>query len=229
LTTLKELLSMNQNPIADIVDTIISSQRISRIPFEELCGFYAALQWGAPLAVVIRASGLDRSTVTHLRNAGNYRSGQFRYPRVAREFATLGKTEFSTKYLTAPIKDRLRVAKAQVDAKAAEPRSTRINLNADAYAAKQTLKDPLGGPDQLVEIVADRGDRPGWTWRDLTPYSETAELRGDPRDHERRFATSKAALAFCKLRFTPTKAQIEDGSYELACNDEWFWRQQKLK
>lgn len=221
---------MDQNPIADIADTIISRQRNSRIPFAELCGFYAALVWGAPLGVVVEAAGLDRSTVAHLRSAGTHRSGQMRYPKVAQEFARLGKAEFSTKYLTAPIRDRLRVAKDRIDRAAIEPRERRINPSADAYAGRQPIKDPTGGPDVTVTIEFDRGDRKGWTWREYAgrpeplPGSDGAfVLRGDPRHEERRFVTSTEAREFCRLRFCPTWDEIGSPEQEATGNDDYFY------
>jgi hypothetical protein len=220
---------MDQNPLADIAGLPISQQRNSRIPFEELCGLYAALQWDVPLGVIIRASELDKSSVYHLRGAGTFRSGQLRYPRVAQEFAKLGKADFSTKYLTAPLKDRLRVAHDEYRRNATMPRLQRISPNASAFAGVHTLKDPLGGPDQTFEIVFDRGERPGWTWRDRNPGAETDELRGDPRDQENRFTKSKYALDFCRLRFVPTEKQVLDGSNEAASDDSWFWAQKKLQ
>jgi hypothetical protein len=224
---------MDQNPLADIVGTPISRQRNSRLSFEELCGFYAAFAWDVELGVIVRASGLDRSTAAHLRNAGQFRSGQTRYPRVAAEFARLGKADFSTKYLTAPLKDRLRVAKLEHDRAAAEPRSNRINFNADAYAGVHAFPNSHFGPDTKVEIVPDRGVRPGWTWRDLSPNRETDELRGDPRTEESRFAKSKAALDFCRLRFMPKDAdfvgEMGFSPAERACDDSWFWSQKKLQ
>lgn len=220
-----------ENPLWDIVETQIATQRSSRVPFEELCGFYAALVWRSPIPVVAIAADLSTPAVYHLAAAGTFRGGQFRYRKVAEEFARLGKDAFSTKYLTAPIKDRLRVAQDQVR-RGRKPikKLVGVNPNAHKYAGLNTLKDPLGGPDKEVWIgfyhATQHGgdwDRTGWAWRAL----DDSTLRGDPRAEEAPFYSSTLAREFCRLRFTPTRDEILAGENEKALDDSWFYRTAK--
>jgi hypothetical protein len=224
-----------ENPIADIVESQITMGRNSRVPFEELCAFYAALQWQAPLPVVARASTLSIPAVYHLQAAGTVRGGQFRYRRVRAEFDRLGKAEFSTKYLTAPIRDRLRVAKAELKAgKAAVKPHLGVNPRANKHQGHNYLEDPRGGPGADVSIefhysVASGGDwdRTGWAWRELTNTDSHLHLRGDPRHEERPFYSSSDAREFCRLRFTPTQAEYDSEEHDRAIDDTWFWSLKK--
>ena len=214
-----------QNPIADIVENQFTIDRRSRVPFEELCAFYAALKWDAAIAVVAQASGLNVSTIAHLNAAGERRGGQIRYPKVRAEFVRLGLEKFSTAYLTAPIRDRLRVATEHIREKRAEPSAIAragVNPRAIKDRGRHAIKDPSGGPDTPIEIAFDYGPKPGWKWR--APSDEAAQSwRGDPRHEERGFATSADVKAFCQTRFGPSDDEIIGGASELATDDSYFW------
>jgi hypothetical protein len=216
---LEALVLKMENPFADIVENQVN-RHTTRLSFDEMCAFYSALCEGVAPVVVARASGLQQTTIASLRAAGTWHAGQHRYPKVAAEYRSLGRDAFIHKYVTAAIRDRLRVAADQVkrnklgrfDAGGANPRANR-------FAGAHTLKDPMGFPPQTFLIEFDRGPKPGWAWRD----QNDPDLRGDPRHEERRFATSQEAFNFCRLRFTPTEAQMDTPEYAQAVDDSYFY------
>lgn len=214
-----------QNPIADIVENQLTIDHRERVSFSEACGLYAALKWKAGLAVVAQASGLNVSTVAHLAAAGERRGGQIRYPKVRAEFERLGLEKFSTAYLTAPLRDRLRVATEHIREKRAEPSAIAragVNPRANKDRGRHAIKDPSGGPDTPIEIAFDYGPKPGWKWR--APSDEAAQSwRGDPRHEERGFATSADAKAFCQTRFGPSDEEIFSDASAHALDDSYFW------
>jgi len=192
-----------------------------RLPFDEMCAFYAALCEGVKPSVVSRASGLRPATMASLRAAGTWHAGQMRYPKVAAEYRSLGREAFIHKYVNAAIRDRLRVAADQVKrSKFAALDVGRANPRASRFAGAHTLKDPLGGPSQTFTIEFDRGEKPGWAWRE----SETGPLRGHPAYDERRFASSQEAFNFCRLRFVPTDAQMSTREYDQAVDDSNYYQ-----
>lgn len=227
-----------QNPIADIVANQYVIDRNSRIPFAELCGFYAALRWKAAIATVAEASGLDISTVAHLNAAGERRGGQIRYPKVRAEFDRLGLEKFSTTYLTDVLRDRLMAAthrvKAQRDAKSPFEIAG-VQPRANKERGRHVMDDGVN-PAHPIEIQFDRGDKPGWKWRDVSGLNHDGlgdMWRGDPSREERGFATSAEALAFCQLRYVPTDADLEgamgESPADRAIDDSWLWAQKKLQ
>lgn len=222
-----------ENPFADIVENQIE-RHATRLPFDEMCAFYSALCEGVIPAVVARASGLKPQTMASLRAAGTWHAGQMRYPKVAEEYRSLGREAFIHKYVTASIRDRLRIAADQVKRKKLEPPPAGAsNPRANGYAGRQAIKDPLGGPPITVTIEFDRQTpgKPGWTWREYAGWPEPKPgfdgapvLRGDPRHQERRFASSRDCLDFCRLRFCPTEAELGTPEQEATGDDRYFYQ-----
>jgi hypothetical protein len=203
-----------------------TKQHQTRLPFAELCGFYAALRDGVSPAVVARASGLDVTTAGALRRAGSFHSGQLRYPKVAREFQALGEEAFIHKYVTRALINRLDDA-AHGLAAPARP-FTGVNERANRYEGTHTQIDKRDGRGVTFKIGFDRNPcQPGWLWSD---FEQSWTWRGDPREkldergQERRFATSTEAWKFYQLRRFATDAQVADGSAEIANDDSYFFK-----
>ena len=158
-----------ENPFADIVENQINTSN-SRLPFAELCGFYAALADGVTNRIVAAASGLSEPAVASLRHAGEQYASQIRYPKVAREYRALGRQAFIHKYVTGELKDRLRVARhnVNIDRLAPKPRDG-VNPRASKYAGTRLIVDPNDHMETTVEIAFDRGANPGWKWHEIPP------------------------------------------------------------
>lgn len=216
------------SPFDYILNTKITEGSSTRLPFGELCAFYAALVDGVPPRIVSVATGLAITSVGSLKAAGTFHAGQIRYPKIAAEFRRLGREPFIHRYVTAEIHDRIRVAGDQVKRARLEPKPfAGVNPRASKFAGVHTLKDPRGA-DVKIEIAFARSpDSPGWKWRRLGPFSQYDDIRdawrGDPRHQERAFAKSKDAYDFCRLRFLPTEAQILDNSAFQAMDDAAFY------
>ena len=213
-----------ESPFANIVKKQ-TGQHQTRLPFVELCGFYASLLDGVSPALVARASGLAVTTVGNLRAAGQHHAGQLRYPKIAAELAKLGRAEFIHRYATPAIVERLVAA----DRGAALPQRANAGVNprADAYAGKHWRADKETGGEEWFEIglVADPAC-PGWAWRDRWHAGVTTNgcmWRGDPRRQERRFPRSRDAFNFYLLRRFPTKRQINEGLHAEANDDSYFF------
>ena len=206
-----------ENPFADIVENQIRTF-VSRLPFDELCGFYAALMDGVTNSIVAAASNLGEPTVSNLRHAGEARQGQMRYPKVAQTYRALGREAFIHKYVTPQIKDRLRVARDQVVNQRSIPKPLNgVNPRASKYAGIRLIADPNDGMETYVEIAFDRGVKPGWKWREIPPTADSLVergWRGDPQRDWRGFPTSKDAYDLCRLRFAPTREEMLSGVFE---------------
>ena len=209
-----------ESPFADILKTQLTFNP-RKLSHEDACGFYAALHDGVAQPIVAKASGLSQGAISHLKAAGEHRGGQLRYPKVAEEYARLGREAFIHKYVSAIIRDRIRVAHDQiVNHRATMTERAGVNPRANKDRGRQVIKDPQGAPDTPIEIKFDYRLKPGWKWRG----GETGDAwRGDPRAEESGFAMSSDARAFCQLRFGPSEEQIRSGENEAACDDTWFW------
>lgn len=206
-------------------DGILKKQNCSpqtRLSFPDLCGYYAALRDGVSPAVVARASGLAKITVTYLRHAGEHYGGQLRYPRIAREYESWGHEAFVNHYATPVLVEKLAAAETK-------PPPPRIGFNAraDKRAGSFTFLDKRTGKQGgfTIRLELD-SERPGWGWKDHAGPIDPQDpfpTRGDPRAQERLFATSGAAYDFAMLRIFPTDSQIQDGSAEAARDDTYFW------
>jgi hypothetical protein len=215
-----------ENPFADILQTQITDQR-RKLPFPEACAFHVALKEGVSQPVVARASGLTQGAISHLARAGERLAGQIRYPKVAQEYAKLGREAFIHKYVTAPIRERLRVADIAVRN---QPRNSLeragVNPRANKDRGRHTIRDSSGGPDVEIEIQFDRGQRPGWKWAEYDPTHPgqlTGQWRGDPANEERGFKSSAAAKAFCQCRYGPSDEQIFNDENMAANDDSYFF------
>lgn len=219
-----------ENPLADLVESLESAMRKS-LSFEEQCAFYIALKLGVKPPAIEIASGLSRHAISQLSRAGSFLGGQIRYPKVVREYETLGHENFIHKYLTPPIRERLAQA---VDAYQRRERNPDLNAKgfnplANKYLGRhEWLETSLGlHVVFFIELVPDRA---GYLWRNLKPfqglpeivgdaisYDPAAQLNGDPsRGPERGadakgFPTSKACFEFIKRLFNPTAKQQAEG------------------
>ena len=177
-----------------------------------------------PVTVVMAAAGVSSATASHLNAAGERRGGQIRYPKVRAEFDRLGLEAFSTDYLTAPLRDRLRVAAEQIREQRAEPSAAAragVNPRANKFRGFHTLVDEGMGP-ALIEIAFAREAPIGWRWRVISQGNQRFEgetWRGDPRANEQSFATSEDAYNLCRVRFAPTDAEIDSGAFDAAMDD----------
>ncbi len=213
-----------ENPFAEVLKTYIGRQA-ERLTTEEQCGYFAAIRMGVPLEAISLASGLGRSAASHLAAAGERRGGQIRYPKVASAYATLGHEPFVHRFLTPAIHQRCLTAIDQVNHGQKSGRTARgANPRANRYAGKHIFPDY--GPKAPVTIQWS-DDPTGWHWR--SPYDGDNELRGDPRNQEQGFATSRDCYRFLKLRLDPTPEQMDDGSNEAAADDTFFMQRKIMQ
>lgn len=210
-------------------DHILRKQRYqhqTRLPFAELCGFYAALMDGISPAIVSRASGLAVATVASLRAAGQIHAGQLRYPKIANEYRALGREAFAQKYATYWIMHRLEEATDHAVKELAAPkRFEGVNPRADSHAGHHSYLNKRTGLQVEFDIGLTETPFPGWSWRDKhfggPVHPDGRMWRGDPRHEERRFARSKDAHDFYLLRAMPTERQDSDS--EAANDDSYFY------
>ena len=203
------------NPFADIVENQIADSNV-RISFDEMCSFYAALKLGVRPRVVAIASGLALSTISHLRAAGFRAGGQMRYPKVGREYRSLGHDAFIHKYATPIIRERLAVAADQFKRKQIEPKTPgAISIRAKRRAGRHDWPETSIGLHAVFLIVWSN-DPPGWFWRNLKPRQDLPEIEywdsaavsqtpllGDPNRDNRGFATSEDCYRHVKNYLDP--------------------------
>ena len=205
-----------ENPFAKALENL-DIPNYGRLSFEEQCGFHAALMLDVPPTAVATAAGVGSATISHLAAAGQVRSGQLRYPRVARELANLGREAFVHKYLTPIIRERLDQA---IDAFKRKKRNPDINERgfnprANRYCRRHDWPETtIGLPAHFViELLHERG---GYFWFNLKPQNHYPEIplnmakpQGNPereRDangHEQGFATSEDCFRWVKNYLNP--------------------------
>ena len=200
-----------ENPFSDLVASL-NSQNHKHLTFEEQCAFYAALQCGVTQAAVALAAKVSGPTISLLSNAGQVRAGQLRYPRVAREYQSLGHDAFVSKYATPWARERLDAASAQILHKKRNPDEAKgWSPRANAYEGVHHWPDASLGPCKFVIIPVP--DRQGWFWRQLEPYA--GPLRGNPLlddgAREPGFANTKDCFRLCRSYFNPTQEERDSG------------------
>ena len=209
-----------ENPLAEMLADC-DTPNYGRLSFEEQCAFYIALQPFTvfttgeikqfPPSAVAAAAGVSQSTISLLADAGKLRGGQIRYPRVAAEFAKLGETAFTQKYLTAPIRDRLAVAYQQWKIRKQNPDANAHGFNprANRYCGRFEWPETSIGLHAifLIQLTPDQG---GYCWRNLKPRQDLPEipaseapLQGDPDRYNRGFATSEACFRWVRNYLWP--------------------------
>jgi hypothetical protein len=215
---------MDTNPLADILK-LQTTRAHRKLSFEEQCGWYIALRLEIAPAVVSEASGLSVPTMSYLRMAGQLRSGQVRYPLVAREFEALGEEAFTKKYLTPLIRERLMGAIAVVNARKRDPdlNPQGYNPRASRYLGRHDWPETSIGMHAVFRIEL-HPELKGYFWRNLKPFQLELEvpedqvnsnpacvIRGDPDREAGRwgFATSEACYRAVKRRMNPTPAQLD--------------------
>lgn len=221
---------MTPNPLADILErqTTKTGRKLS---FDAQCSWFICLRLGVAPIVIARASGLALPTVCYLRMAGEHRSGQLRYPKVAHEYAALGHEAFVHKYLTPLIREQVEVAVEQVR-QAESARAFDETLNDQGYSPRATRycgrhewpATSIGMHAIFrIELCPGRG---GYMWRNLKPfydqpeiaadqisYHPATQLAGDPsRGPEygleaKGFATSEACYRHLKKLFDPKESR----------------------
>lgn len=219
-----------ENPLADILEKQTSTFH-RRLPFEEQCAWHIALKLGVNPRAVALAAQIALPTVSYLREAGSFRSGQLRYPKVAREYQALGHEAFVHKYLTAPIREQIAAAVHTVERNRRNPDMLPSGYNPRATGmlgrVEWTEAQSSTGRHTVfrIELHPNLG---GYFWRDLKPFYEKPEipydrvpyepachLVGDPsRGPERGpnakgFPTSKACFKHVKGQFNP---KVEAGA-----------------
>ena len=220
-------MEISINPLADLLERQNTKPK-HKLSIEDQCSFFATMKLGISPVVVAECTGLSLPTVCHLRQAGEYRSGQLRYPAVAREYAQLGHENFIHRYLTAPIRERIAVAIDSVN------RRERASLNAkgynpaaNRYAGRHAWPETSSGFHVIfrIELYPDGG---GYFWRNLKPryeepevladrvnYDLACQINGDPsRGPERGpdargFPTSEACWKHVKSLYNP---KVEAGA-----------------
>ena len=211
------------NPFEDILKSQTTGYA-RKLPHADACGYYAALRDGVTQPIVVAASGLSQGAISHLAAAGKRKGGQIRYPKVAAEYLALGREAFIHKYVTTIIRDRLRVAADQVSRHTPSAvELAGVNPRANKYRGLHNFTDQDFGA--TIEIAFAREIAIGWRWRtvalsDGRVHSEY--WRGDPRHEERSFATSEDAYTHCRIRYSPTDAEIDSGAHEAALDDLFF-------
>jgi hypothetical protein len=192
-----------ENPFAGHLKNKLPSGK-NHLSFEELCGYYGALMCGVENEAVALAADLAQPTVAYLRVAGEFRGGQLRYPKVAREYQTLGHDAFVHKYITPAIKDRCLAARHNIERGLARPRQSNFaKRRASGLVGRHILK-PRSKYDGTT----------AWTIEILPPspegyyYLSLTSLMGgeDERQFARKFGpfeTAPAALRAARDQFTP--------------------------
>ncbi len=199
-----------ENPFADM---LVGSKipDYSRLSFEEQCAFYVALlpykvstsneYQRFPPAAVAAAAGVSQSTISLLSDAGKLRGGQVRYPKVAREYQTLGHEAFVHKYLTPIIRERLAAALEDWKARKRNPDINAKGYNPRADSACGRHDRPETSIDLpavfYIQLMPDRG---GYFWRNLKPRHDLPEVPVSQADCNGPYPTSqdakRAALAY---------------------------------
>ena len=223
---------MDQNPIADIADTIISRQRNSRIPFRRAMRFLRRARVGRAARRCRRGRRprpLNRDPPSLRRNppfrpnALPQSRRRVRPPRQSRVLHKIPDRPHSRSAARRQGPHRPggdRAARRQ-------DQSERRRLRRQAYAQR-----PIGRTRSIDRhrTRSRRAQRLDLARHDRRSRFERAKLE------RRRCAairaarkpaspSSKAAYEFCKLRFTPTAAQMDDGSWEAAGDDSYFYSQ----
>jgi hypothetical protein len=220
-------MEISINPLADLLERQNVKPK-HKLSIEDQCSYFATMKLGISPVVVAEATGLSLPTICHLRSAGSYRSGQLRYPAVAREYAQLGHENFIHRYLTAPIRERIAVAldsvnrreRGQVNAKGFNPAANR-------YLGRHVWPETSSGYHIVfrIELHPDGG---GYFWRNLKPRYEAPEVLADRVDYDpacqllgdlargpergpeaKGFATSQACWKHVKNLFNP---KVEAGA-----------------
>lgn len=218
-------MDLSENPLADLVErqSIKPKQKLS---LADQCSYFATLKLGVSPAVVAEATGLTLQTVCNLRDAGEYRYGQLRYPKVANEYARLGHGEFIHRYINASIRDAIDAAVTRVNARERNPLNSRgYNPAANRMVGRHEWVHTSTGKHVIfrIELHHERG---GYFWRDLKPYHEAPEvpsdqqgshpgcqLHGDPERGPEEgpsalgFSRSNDCAKFVKRRFNPAKLE----------------------
>src|SRR4029077_2031509 len=211
-----------ENPFAKELE-LLNRPNYDHLSFDEQCAYYAALLLKVPQPAVAATADVSQATVSLLNSAGETKGGKIRYPKVAREYQTLGHEAFVHKYLTAPIRDRLSVAISQLTHARRNPDINEHGFNPRAcrYLGRNEWPETSIGLHAIFRIEL-HPTLHGYFWRDLKPYQADPEvladqvathpgcfLRGDPsRGPERGpgakgFPTSEACYRHVKRQMNP--------------------------
>src|SRR4029077_10851618 len=168
-----------ENPFARDLE-LLNRTNYGRLSFDEQCAYYAALRLNVPPVAVATTAGVSQSVVSLLGSAGENRGGQIRYPKVASEDAALGHEAFVHKYLTAPIRDQLSVAIANLNRVKRNPDINEHGFNPRAcrYLGRNEWPETSTGMHAIFRIGL-HPTRPGYFWRDLKPYQGDPEVPAD--------------------------------------------------
>lgn len=206
-----------ENPFAQKLADL-DRPNYGKLTFEEQCGYFACLMLDVPPSAVAQVAGISQATTSLLSGAGQVRGGQLRYPKVGREYASLGREAFVHKYLTPIIRERIDQA---IDAMRRRERNPDVNARgynprANRYAGKRYEWPQTSIDLHAVFFIDLAHDRGGYFWFDLKPRQDLPEIplnqavaRGDPdreRDaagHEQGFATSEDCFRWVKNYLDP--------------------------
>ena len=211
-----------ENPFAEALASL-NRPDYGKLSFEEKCAYYAALMLKVPPAAVAKVAGVNQSTISLLSGAGQVRGGQLRYPKIAREYDSLGHEAFVHRYLNPLIRDRLMVAIDQIKVAERNPdvNEKGYSPRANRYLGRHDWPETSIGLHAIfrIELHPDGG---GYFWRNLKPFYDQAEIEpdkvgfhpachlwGDPSrgpEHgpgAKGFATSELAYRHCKQTFDP--------------------------
>ena len=171
-------MEISINPLADLLERQ-NVKPTRKLSISDQCGYFATMKLGISPVVVAEATGLALSTICHLRSAGENRSGQLRYPSVAREYAQLGHEIFVHRYLTAPIRERIAVAVDRVNRRErASVNSKGFNPAANRYLGRHVWPETSSGYHVIFRIEL-HPDGCGYFWRNLKPRYELPEVLAD--------------------------------------------------
>jgi hypothetical protein len=194
-----------------------------RFTFDEQCGYYAALLKGVPPTVVAKISGMSQTVVSLLKGAGQERSGQLRYPRVAREYHAMGHEAFIHRYLTPVIRqaclegvnDLRRAQRARVKDRVLGINEHDWSPKANRYAGRHVIPAEILGYE-LAYRIEPNFDRHGWFWRQLSGFQwpeappgqelyKTKPIGGRDGDDSKGFRTSEDCYRHVLNQFKPLK------------------------
>jgi len=199
-----------QNPFAEALKNYIpgGGTGIKHLTFAEQCGYYGAIKSGIPNPVVAAAAGISNPTASYLSRAGARVSGQWRYPKVAAEYQSLGHEAFVAQYVTGKIRDRCLVELERYEKGLLEPRFTG-RTRAPRYRG-------YGG----VHILKPRSDLSTGTWRVKIEKRDgqwfamilTSPMRGEVAyefaEKIGPYATDRDCFMATRAKLTPTAEEL---------------------
>ena len=195
-----------ENPFSQALENTIPTSK-NHIPFPEACAYYGALRCGVPQAAIASIAGVAPVTVAYLNRAGEFRSGQKRYPKIAAEYDQLGHDAFIHTYLTPAIRASLLHAIELLNkGLLPERKSNFARQRANGLVGFHVLKPRNQWQVESARIQIETIPQ-GYRW--VLHALGSFEYAYEHAPKSEPFATSREAFNAAKTRFTPTESEME--------------------